>query len=52
MTSESGTQPPPRPVIFADFGGVISTDEFWLSPRQDGHPLRDLRDPAPDQEED
>lgn len=40
MTSESGAQPPPRQVIFIDFGGVISTDEFWLSLRQDGHPLK------------
>jgi hypothetical protein len=35
MTSAGG----PR-VIFVDFGGVISTDEFWLSLRQDGHPLK------------
>lgn len=28
-------------MIFIDFGGVISTDEFWLSLRQEGHPLRE-----------
>jgi len=28
MTSASGTQPPTRRVIFVDFGGVTSTDEF------------------------
>ena len=31
---------PSRRIIFIDFGGVISTDEFWLSLRQDGHPLK------------
>ncbi len=41
MTSASGAQPPPRQVIFIDFSGVISTDEFWLALRQAGHPLRE-----------
>lgn len=27
-------------VIFIDFGGVISVDEYWLSLRADGHPLK------------
>jgi hypothetical protein len=27
-------------VIFVDFGGVISDDEFWLSLPADGHPLK------------
>ncbi len=35
MTSAGGTQPPPKRVIFIDFGGVISIDEFWLSLRQE-----------------
>jgi hypothetical protein len=44
MTSAGGTQPPPKRVIFIDFGGVISIDEFWLSLRQEGHPLREQVD--------
>jgi FMN phosphatase YigB (HAD superfamily) len=30
----------PARVIFVDFGGVISDDEYWLSLRQHGHPLK------------
>ena len=44
MTSAGGTQLPPKRVIFIDFGGVISIDEFWLSLGQEGHPLREQVD--------
>ena len=27
-------------VVFVDFGRVISDDEYWLSLREDGHPLK------------
>ena len=44
MTSASARQPPPRRVICVDWGGVISDDEFWLSLRQAGHPLKEQVD--------